>query len=157
LVNRPKKELEEEAIGLRRDRVLELTSQGFSQRQIATTLQISHGTVGNDVTFLTQKASENIRNYIDKQLPEEYDKVLTGLTSILREAWTAALRAQDTKEKISALSLAKEVYSTKLDLLTNINVVNDAARFIELHKNKENKENKEKEKEKETDNNNIKK
>jgi predicted transcriptional regulator len=154
LGNRPKKDLEEEAIGLRRDRVLELTSQGFSQRQIANLLQVGHSTVGNDVTFLRQKARENIRNYIDKQLPEEYDKVLTGLTSILREAWTAALRTDDTKEKISALSLAKEVYSTKLDLLTNINVVNDAARFIELHKNKDKE--KENRKEETNNNNNIK-
>ena len=66
------------------------------------------------------------------------------------EAWTAAHKAQGTKEKISALSLAKEVYSTKLDLLTNINVVNDAARFIELHK--ENNKNKENKKEEETNN-----
>ena len=154
--NRSKKDLEEEAIGLRRDRVLELTSQGFSQRQISTILQVSHGTVGNDVIFLRQKANENIRNYIDKQLPEEYDKVLTGLTTILREAWTAALRTDDAKEKICALSLAKEVYSTKLDLLTNINVVNDAARFIELHKNNKDKENGKGQKGEETNNNNIK-
>lgn len=149
-MGRPKKDLKEDAIDLRRDRVLELFSQGYSQRQIANILQVGHSTVGNDVTFLREKASENIREYIDKRLPEEYDKVLTGLTTILREAWTAANRTEDTKEKISALSLAKEVYSTKLDLLTNINVVNDAARFIELHKNKENgKEGKE-----ETNNNN---
>jgi hypothetical protein len=83
-------------------------------------------------------------------------KVITGLTSILREAWTVALRAQDTKEKIQALSLAKEVYSTKLDLLTNINVVNDAARFIELHKNNKDKENGKGQKGEETNNNNIK-
>ena len=142
--NRPKKDLEEEAIGLRRDRVLELTSQGFSQRQIATILQVGHSTVGNDQVFLRQKANENIRNYIDKQLPEEYDKTIVGLTSILREAWTVALRAEDTKEKIQALSLAKEVYSTKLDLLTNAGVMADAMKFIELHKQQQKEDNKEK-------------
>jgi hypothetical protein len=65
-------------------------------------------------------------------------KVLTGLTTILREAWTAAHRTEDTKEKISALSLAKEVYSTKLDLLTNADVVSHAVRFVEAHKNSNN-------------------
>ena len=90
MVNRPKKELEEDAIDLRRNRVLELTSQGYSQRQISTILQISHGTVGNDQNFLRQKAKENIKSHVDERLPEEYEKCLVGITSILREAWTTS-------------------------------------------------------------------
>ena len=133
-----KKELRQDAVSLRRERVLELTSQGYSIRQIAGILQVGHTTVGNDYLFLRQQASENIREYIDKRLPEEYDKVLTGLTTILREAWTATHKTEDTKEKISALSLAKEVYSTKLDLLTNADVVSHAVKFIEVHKNSNN-------------------
>jgi hypothetical protein len=39
-----------------------------------------------------------------------------------------------TKEKLAALSLAKECYSMKLDLLTNAEVVNDAVKFVEAHK-----------------------
>jgi transposase len=136
LVNRPKKELEEDAIDLRRNRVLELTSQGYSQRQISTILQISHGTVGNDQNFLRQKAKENIKSYVDERLPEEYEKCLVGITSILREAWTTSHRTDiDTKEKIQALSLAKECYSMKLDLLTNATVVKDAIRFVSQHNN----------------------
>jgi hypothetical protein len=34
------------------------------------------------------------------------------------------------REKIQALSLAKECYSMKLDLLTNATVVEDAIRFV---------------------------
>jgi hypothetical protein len=37
---------------------------------------------------------------------------------------------QKTKEKIQALSLAKNCYSMKLDLLTNATVVDDAIRFV---------------------------
>jgi predicted transcriptional regulator len=131
LVNRPKKDLKEDAIDLRRDRVLELTSQGYSQRQIANILQVGHSTVGNDVTFLRQKAKENIKRYIDERLPEEYEKCLAGITSILREAWTTSYRTDiDTREKIQALSLAKECYSMKLELLTNATVVDDAIKFV---------------------------
>jgi predicted transcriptional regulator len=135
LVNRPKKDLKEDAIDLRRDRVLELTSQGYSQRQIANILQVGHSTVGNDVTFLRQRAKENIKSYVEERLPEEYEKCLVGITSILREAWTASHRAEDNKEKIQALSLAKECYSMKLDLLTNATVVKDAMRFVSEHNN----------------------
>ena len=142
-MGRPKKELKEDAVSIRRDRVLELTSQGYSQRQISTILQISHGTVGNDQSFLRQKAKENIKSYVDERLPEEYEKCLVGITSILREAWTTSHRAQDNKEKIQALSLAKECYSMKLDLLTNATVVSDAVRFVsEHHYHHENQNNK---------------
>jgi hypothetical protein len=40
------------------------------------------------------------------------------------------LSAEDRREKIQALSLAKECYSMKLDLLTNATVVDDAIRFV---------------------------
>jgi hypothetical protein len=38
--------------------------------------------------------------------------------------------SQPKREKIHALSLAKECYSMKLDLLTNATVVDDAIRFV---------------------------
>jgi hypothetical protein len=44
--------------------------------------------------------------------------------------WNAAQSADDKREKIHALSLAKECYSMKTDLLTNATVVDDAIRFI---------------------------
>jgi hypothetical protein len=39
-------------------------------------------------------------------------------------------QTEDRREKIQALSLAKECYSMKLDLLTNATVVDDAIRFV---------------------------
>jgi hypothetical protein len=63
-------------------------------------------------------------------LPEEYEKCMVGLTSILKEAWNTAQNTQDRREKIHALSLAKECYSMKLELLTNATVVDDAIRFV---------------------------
>ena len=39
-------------------------------------------------------------------------------------------QTEDKREKIRALSLAKECYSMKLDLLTNATVVDDAIRFV---------------------------
>ena len=52
------------------------------------------------------------------------------MTAILREAWTTSQSTEDRREKIQALSLAKECYSMKLDLLTNATVVEDAIRFV---------------------------
>ena len=63
-------------------------------------------------------------------MPEEYEKCLVGLTSILKEAWNTATNTEDRREKIQALSLAKECYGMKLELLTNATVVDDAIRFV---------------------------
>ena len=71
-------------------------------------------------------------------MPEEYEKCLVGLTAILREASNTSQQAEDRREKIQALSLAKECYAMKLDLYTNATVVDDAMRFVEKnHSNKE--------------------
>jgi hypothetical protein len=55
---------------------------------------------------------------------------MVGLNAITKEAWNTAHNAEDKREKIQALSLAKDCYSMKLDLLTNATVVDDAIRFV---------------------------
>jgi len=117
----------------RRAKVLELLSMGNSQTEIAKTLQIDLSIVSRDTSFLRQQAKDNIRKYVDERLPEEYEKCLVGLNAILREAWTTSQQAEDRREKIQALSLAKECYGMKLDLLTNATVVEDAIRFVTEH------------------------
>ena len=62
---------------------------------------------------------------------------MVGLTSILKEAWNTAQNTDDKREKIQALSLAKDCYSMKLDLLTNATVVDDAIRFVSSNKSKD--------------------
>jgi predicted transcriptional regulator len=95
----------------RRSKVQELASQGYSQSEISRTLQISQPTINRDMSYLRQQAKENIKRYIDDRLPEEYEKCLVGLTAITKEAWSTAQNTEDKREKIQALSLAKECYS----------------------------------------------
>jgi len=114
----------------RRSKVQELASQGYNQSEISRILRISQPTINRDITYLRQQAKTNIKKYIDERLPEEYEKCLVGLTAITKEAWNTAANTEDRREKIQALSLAKECYSMKLDLLTNATVVDDAIRFV---------------------------
>jgi hypothetical protein len=114
----------------RRTKVLELLSKGSSQSEIAKVLQVDLSIISRDVYYLRQQAKSSIKRYIDERLPEEYEKCLVGLTAILREAWSTSQQAEDRREKIQALSLAKDCYSMKLDLLTNAKVVDDAIRFV---------------------------
>jgi hypothetical protein len=114
----------------RRDKVQELCSKGYSQREISHILQVGLATVNRDISYLRNQAKANIKRYIDERLPEEYEKCLVGLSAILKEAWTTSQQTEDKREKIQALSLAKECYSMKLELLTNATVVDDAIRFV---------------------------
>ena len=120
----------EQQIQWRRDKVQELCSKGYSQREISQVLQVGLATVNRDISYLRSQAKTNIKRYIDARLPEEHKKCLVGLTAITKEAWNSAQSTQDKREKIQALSLAKECYSMKLELLTNATVVDDAIRFV---------------------------
>ena len=114
----------------RREKVLLLVSQGFSQRDIADKIKVSVGTVNKDLSYLREQARENIKKYVDEKIPEEYEKCLTGLNSFLRESWSISDKAIDKREKIEALKLARDCYSMRLDLLTNSSVINDSIKFV---------------------------
>jgi hypothetical protein len=121
----------QQIIEWRRAKVMELLSKGENnQSEIARILQVDKSIICRDIGYLRQQSKNNIKRYIDERLPEEYEKCLVGLNAITREAWNTAQITEDKREKIQALSLAKECYSMKLDLLTNATVVDDAIRFV---------------------------
>ena len=128
---------EQQQVKWRRDKVQQLCSKGYSQREISQMLQVGLATVNRDISYLRNQAKTNIKKYIDERLPEEYEKCLIGLTAITKEAWNTAHDPEYKREKIQALSLAKDCYSMKLDLLTNATVVDDAIRFVSSNKSKD--------------------
>ena len=113
-----------------RSKVQELASQGYNQSEISKILQIRQPTINRNFSYLRQQVKTNIKRYTDERLPEEYEKCMVGLDAILKEAWNTSQQARQEREKIQALSLAKECYSMKLDLLTKAAVVDDAIRLV---------------------------
>lgn len=95
----------------RRNKILELSSQGHNQTEIADILKISESTVSRDLSYLKNQAKSNIKIHIDEKLPNTEDK----------------------REKIQALSLAKESYVMKLKLRDSAIVVDDAIKFVSEH------------------------
>jgi hypothetical protein len=115
---------------------MEMLSKGESnQSEIARILQVDRSILCRDLSYLRQHSRNNIKKYIDERLPEEYEKCLVGLNAIVKEAWNTSQQTDDRREKIQALSLAKECYGMKLDLLTNATVVDDAIRFVVANTN----------------------
>lgn len=83
------------------------------------------------MSYLKLQSQERIKSFLDKELPFEYTKALHGLNSILAEMWTLADSAEG-RDKLSALAVAKDTYSMKLDLLSSVHAVERALDFVSL-------------------------
>jgi hypothetical protein len=128
-----------EQLEWKRNKVQELAVKGFAQFEICKMLQIDKSTICRDIAFLKAQAKETIKNHIQDRLPYEYGKCLQGLEEIIKESWIIATKADktgDTKEKLQSLALIKDSYSTKMDLLTNANLLSDSIKFLEDNKEK---------------------
>ena len=126
---------EAERLQWRRNKVLELSSQGRSQPQIARILQVGLGTVNRDLQYLKQEAKENIKKCIDQRLPLEYQKCLVGLDAILAKTWDIANNEESLeKDRLQAVSIGMQAYAMKLDLLSSATVVERAVQFVEWNR-----------------------
>ena len=85
---------QDQQIQWRRDKVQELCSKGYGQRAISQLLQAGLATVNRDISYLRNQTKTDIKKYIDERLPEEYEKCLVGLTTILREAWNTSQKTE---------------------------------------------------------------
>src|SRR6266516_3136208 len=96
------KEKKDVVIEMRRRYVFDLASKGQNNASIARTLKVSEPTISRDMDYLQNQSKQNIQKYIDKILPLEYEKTLSGLTAILNEMWIASDKAgqENTKEKV---------------------------------------------------------
>ncbi|MGC2383194.1 MAG: hypothetical protein WA631_08830 [Nitrososphaeraceae archaeon] len=87
------------------------------------------------MAYLRLKAKENIKKYIDEYLPAEYENCLDGLNNIMKDAWAMSIDSDsDKRERMQALTLVKECYAMKFDLLSSGTVVDRAIRFVENHR-----------------------
>jgi ATP/maltotriose-dependent transcriptional regulator MalT len=92
----------------RRNKVLELSSQGYSERDIGSKLQISHITVHRDLVHLKRQAQANLEHHIHEVVPEEYQKAMVGMKRNLKRVLEIADSTADTRLKLQASSIANE-------------------------------------------------
>jgi hypothetical protein len=122
---------QQQQIEWRRDRVLELSSQGFSQSDIATVLQVDKSIISRDVAYFKRQAKDNLQHHIHETIPAEYEKAMNSLNQVLRYTWTIAGKTADEKTRLQALTLITECHKYKIDLATNGTIVSDALKSIQ--------------------------
>jgi transposase len=66
---------EQQQIQWRRDKVQELCSKGYVQREISQILQVGLATVNRDISYLRNQSKTNIKKYID-----EWRREMSGRT-----------------------------------------------------------------------------
>jgi predicted transcriptional regulator len=135
----------------RRTKVLELSSQGHSQPEIARILQISQSTVNRDIGYLRELARQNLQKHIQDKLPEEYQNCMTGINQVLKICWDIVNKSRnvdndndghqtvtmtDNKTVLQALALINDCNKYKMDLTTNGVVITDAIKFVQTNRKK---------------------
>lgn len=120
----------------RRSKVLELSAQGYSEREISETLKVSDSAVHRDLVFIRRQARENLQKHIDERIPEEYEKCIAGMNNVLKMTSNIANTVSDPRTKLQALSLMNDCYKYKMDLTTGGVIVTDAIRFVQTNKEK---------------------
>ena len=115
----------------RRAQVLELSSQGYSEREIGSKLQISNITAHRDLIYLKKLAQDNLQKHIHEVVPEEYQKCMTGMKSNLKETLEIANSVTDPRVKLQARAIVSDCYKFILDMSTNAGVISDAMKYVQ--------------------------
>ena len=118
----------------RRQKILELAANGYSNREISSTLKIPHATVDRDILVLRSQAKEQINEYITHQVPFEYKKTLAGLGDILRNMSNIISKSSDSREIMQASSIKMQAYNMKMELVSNANLVHEAIDLVERYR-----------------------
>jgi IS30 family transposase len=146
-----KSKMQQQQIDWRRAKVLELSSQGYSQIEIATNLQMDKSVISRDIAYLRQQAQDNLKMHIQDKLPEEYQNCMTGINQVLKICWEIVNKSRnvcnengkgqtitmiDNKTILQALALINDCNKYKMDLTTNGFVITDAIKFVQTNKEK---------------------
>ena len=128
-----------DSIEWRRSKVLELSSEGYNQMEIAQKLQITKSVVNRDVLHLRRQARESLQYHIHDRIPEEYQNCMTGMKRNLNQTLEIAETTSDPKTKLQARAIANDCYKYIMDLTTGGVIVTDAIKYVQsqmdhLHK-----------------------
>jgi hypothetical protein len=122
---------QQQQVQWRRDRVLELSSQGISQSDISTVLQVDRSIISRDVAYFRRQARDNLQHHIHETIPAEYEKAMNSLNQVLRLTWAIVSKTPDEKTRLQALTLITECNKYRLDLASNGTIVSDALKSIQ--------------------------
>jgi predicted transcriptional regulator len=104
-------------IAWRRNKVKELLTRGYTQYEIASLLHISQPTISRDMHYIQKEIRKSAENY-GEHLFEIYRNTMLGLDETIKKLWaTIDSPRTDAKERIKAITLIRECYKDRLELI----------------------------------------
>src|SRR5437016_9750123 len=94
----------------RRQHVALLLVKGWSQYDIAKSLNCSQTTISRDVESLEKYAREELKKFIDRKMPLIHLQSLQGINQVLKSAWGVVENAKSDYVHIHALNLIHGCY-----------------------------------------------
>jgi hypothetical protein len=128
-------QVEQQKIFIRRQQVLELASDGYTERNIAAQLHVPLTTVHRDLTFFRRMAKETIDSYVRDELPFRHLKCLTGFDNIMREM-SEVIKDEnvDLRSKIHAATVKMQAYKHTLEMMDLTVGVDNAIKFLDRYR-----------------------
>jgi hypothetical protein len=93
--------------------------RGKTQWEIAEYLGVSQVTVSRDIQWLRSVAKKELKNMLEKKVPEEYHRYLVGIDEILRHTWEIALSSLHEKIRLDAFQFVIDCFKHKVDVIVN--------------------------------------
>jgi hypothetical protein len=135
--------VKQKEIDWRRHKVLELLSNGYSEREIESIMStgkddISDTTVHRDIQWLKLQARDKLRKHVDEVMPLEYQKCLVGLEQTIKQLTKVIedhdVKVKDPRDLISAISTRMQAYKFKAEVLDSGSAVDHAIALVERQK-----------------------
>jgi IS30 family transposase len=109
----------QDMIEWRQSKVIEYMSKGFNNTEIAAKLQVHKATIGRDIRHVMEHVYSQREDW-GKQVFEENQRMLFGLTELLKKLWEIIdEKDTDSKERLQAISLLMQCYDKRLEAITN--------------------------------------
>jgi DNA-binding transcriptional regulator LsrR (DeoR family) len=97
--------------------VLELSSQGLTQQEIANRLLISQKTVSNDLTWLKKDAVEFIKRNRE-HIAFEYKQAMSNFYQLRKEAWKHFSSTKNDNVKTNLYGVIESINNNIMHLLS---------------------------------------
>jgi hypothetical protein len=116
----------------RRERVLALLAEDYSQNEIASILQVSPASISKDVAYLKDQSRLLLRIHLKQNFPLEYQQALINLKSVRREA-REMLRKPKTDDRVKArlFIVIKDITESIMNLVLKGDEIGDTITFLE--------------------------
>ena len=116
----------------RRNRVLQLLSQGYTQTEIALKIGVSDATVSRDVEFITQSVFETKEKWA-QELFRLNESTRVGFELVLKRLWEIVDNPKtDERIRVQTFALISSVYDKRVESYANRHIIKRLGEDVDI-------------------------